>query len=392
MAANTFKIGQPLVVGALASDPGSADNGTIYYNTVSGKLRQYVSGGWADAGASVLSDDIFRIIDDVDATKQIAFQANGITTATTRTITMPDANVNLGLVASAIQSTEKGSALGVATLDSSGLIPSAQLPPIAITDVFVVANQAARLALTAEKGDVAIQTDTGLTYILSTNSPSTNADWKVITAAGAVTTVNGQTGTVSLTTTDIPQGTNLYFTAAAAKAAAVADSITDAVTDIAPSQNAVFDALALKLSSVQGDPAPTLGGDLTLNAKSFLGPEHRAAVGAASSFIEEEYLHALTLTASQSGTSQSSLAFAFASFEGCEITYKIKEATTNRVRIGTLRAATNGTDVSISDVFSETGDAGVTWVAAINGSNLELRYTTTANNKTMRADVKRFKA
>ena len=35
-------------------------------------------------------------------------------------------------------------------------------------------------------------------------------------------------------------------TAAAAKAAAVSDTITDGVTDVAPSQNAVFDALALK--------------------------------------------------------------------------------------------------------------------------------------------------
>lgn len=48
-------------------------------------------------------------------------------------------------------------------------------------------------------------------------------------------------------------GTQLAATisdfAAAAKAAAVADSITDAITDVAPSQNAVFDALALKISS-----------------------------------------------------------------------------------------------------------------------------------------------
>jgi len=48
-------------------------------------------------------------------------------------------------------------------------------------------------------------------------------------------------------------GTQLAATisdfSSAAKSAAVADSITDAVTDVAPSQNAVFDALALKISS-----------------------------------------------------------------------------------------------------------------------------------------------
>jgi hypothetical protein len=39
------------------------------------------------------------------------------------------------------------------------------------------------------------------------------------------------------------------YTDADAKAAAVADSITDTITDVAPSQNAVFDALALKLDA-----------------------------------------------------------------------------------------------------------------------------------------------
>jgi hypothetical protein len=48
------------------------------------------------------------------------------------------------------------------------------------------------------------------------------------------------------TTSDIAEGTNLYFTDSRAKTAAVADAISDGVTDVAPSQNAVFDALALK--------------------------------------------------------------------------------------------------------------------------------------------------
>lgn len=48
-------------------------------------------------------------------------------------------------------------------------------------------------------------------------------------------------------TDDLSEGsTNLYFTSDRAKAAAVADAIADGVTDVAPSQNAVFDALALK--------------------------------------------------------------------------------------------------------------------------------------------------
>jgi hypothetical protein len=81
---------------------------------------------------------------------------------------------------------EKGAASGYASLDGSGLIPVGQLPALAITDVFPVASQAAMLALTAEKGDVAIRSDNGKSYILSTNSPGTLADWKEITFSGGV--------------------------------------------------------------------------------------------------------------------------------------------------------------------------------------------------------------
>lgn len=57
----------------------------------------------AISGASEFSDSLFRIKDNGDPTKKIAFEASGIATATTRTITMPDSNVDLGKVATAIQ-------------------------------------------------------------------------------------------------------------------------------------------------------------------------------------------------------------------------------------------------------------------------------------------------
>lgn len=118
----------------------------------------------------------------------------------------------------------------------------------------------------------------------------------------------------------------------------------------------------------------------------------RSESGASSNFLEEEYYDALTLTASQTDSVSTELSFAHASFEGIEVMYKIKEATTNRVRIGTLRVVTNGTDTSFADTFTESGDVGVTWSVGINGANLEVKYTTTANNKTMRTDVKRIRA
>ncbi len=108
-------------------------------------------------------------------------------------------------------------------------------------------------------------------------------------------------------------------------------------------------------------------------------------------FYETQYVHSTTLTASQTNAVASAFTFAHASFEGVFIEYKIKEATTNRVRIGHLYIATNGTDSSITDTFTETGDVGVTWNLNINGGNVEVRYTTGTNAKTMRAVVKRIK-
>lgn len=53
---------------------------------------------YVDAASSgVFSDSTFRIQDDGDSTKRLAFEVSGITASTTRTITMTDADLNLSL-------------------------------------------------------------------------------------------------------------------------------------------------------------------------------------------------------------------------------------------------------------------------------------------------------
>jgi hypothetical protein len=75
-----------------------------------------------------------------------------------------------------------------------------------------------------------------------------------------------------------------------------------------------------------------------------------------------------------------------------DVQYTIKEATTNNVRVGHLRVVCNGTDIGISDDYADSADVGVSWDAAINGADVEINYTTTANAKTFRASVKSFQA
>jgi len=101
---------------------------------------------------------------------------------------------------------QKGENNGICELDANGLVPTNHLPPLAITDVHVVADEAARLALVAQEGDVAIQQDDSSSWIYDGTS------WVAFGISGGVLSVNGSTGVVSLTTSDINEGTNLYYT------------------------------------------------------------------------------------------------------------------------------------------------------------------------------------
>lgn len=97
----------------------------------------------------------------------------------------------------------KAIANGYCPLDGGSRVPTEHLPPLAINDVFVVADQTEMLALDAQKGDMAIRQDNGLTYVLAETPASSLANWKEVTAAGQVVSVNGQTGVVALTYTDV---------------------------------------------------------------------------------------------------------------------------------------------------------------------------------------------
>lgn len=69
--------------------------------------------------------------------------------------------------------------------------------------VQTAANQTARLALTANIGDIALQTDNSTTYILTASPASTNSNWQIIGLSTApVVSVNGHAGAVSLTFAD----------------------------------------------------------------------------------------------------------------------------------------------------------------------------------------------
>lgn len=96
-----------------------------------------------------------------------------------------------------------GVANGVASLGSDGKLNPTQLPPLAISDTHVVANQTAMLALDAQVGDVAIRSDLNKSFILRAEPAATLANWQELLAPlAAVSSVFGRTGAVVAQTGD----------------------------------------------------------------------------------------------------------------------------------------------------------------------------------------------
>ena len=112
--------------------------------------------------------------------------------------------------------------------------------------------------------------DGTIDLVIGTLNQSTTGNAATATALENARTIAGVsfdgTGNISLTTQNISEhSSNLYFTNARAKSAAVADAINNGTTDVAPSQNAVFDALALKLNA---NAVPTLGNTFVDSAEA----------------------------------------------------------------------------------------------------------------------------
>ena len=186
----------PAVV--MTKNPTSADNaydiGTVWINTNQGLSYILVSSDPA-TWKPILYDHSGITVDDIPTLP--ASKISGLGTAAT---------LNSG-----------SSAGNVVVVDSNGKIDESLIPAIAITDTFEVSSEAAMLALTCQKGDVAIRSDLSKSFILKASPASTLANWVELRTPGdAVQSVNGKTGAVTLKTTDVAEGTNQYYTEARA--------------------------------------------------------------------------------------------------------------------------------------------------------------------------------
>ena len=153
-----------LNTGAQAGDPSSLANGDVWYNSSTNKFRVRQDGITLDmipAGSNEFADNVFRIQDDGDATKEIAFQASGITTSTVRTITMADRNIDLDKASRqvvAIACTDESTAIATTGTKSTFRMPFA----MTVTEV------RASLTGATTTGTFTVDINEGGTSILST--------------------------------------------------------------------------------------------------------------------------------------------------------------------------------------------------------------------------------
>ena len=100
-----------------AIDATKIHNGTVtntefgYINTLSSNVQTQIDNIVAGTVEDV-KDNVFTICDDLDSTKDIAFQASGITSGNTRTITMADQNIDLTPDTGTYQSAGSGVSAG----------------------------------------------------------------------------------------------------------------------------------------------------------------------------------------------------------------------------------------------------------------------------------------
>jgi len=153
-----------------------------------------------------------------------------------------------------IPTTQKAAALGVATLDSSTKVPISQIPDAVIGALNyqgtwnAATNTPTLTSSVGTKGYYYVVSVAGSTNLNGTTdwlvgdwAVYNGTIWQKIDNTDSVTSVNGFTGAVVLTTTNVAEGTNLYYTDARARASVSAgtgisyNSTTGVITNSSPS-------------------------------------------------------------------------------------------------------------------------------------------------------------
>lgn len=188
-----------------------------------------------------LSDSTTYVVDDLDGTKKLQFQCSGITTGTTRTLTIPDVSGTIALVSdklSVFAATTSAELAGVISDETgSGLLVFATSPVLTTPNIGVAtATSVNKITITAPATGATLTLAEGSSLVTSgansitlTSTGATNVTLPttgtLITLAGSETLTNKTLTTPILTTPDV----NGIIVAYVAKSGAYTAVATDEV-------------------------------------------------------------------------------------------------------------------------------------------------------------------
>ena len=166
-------------------------------------------------------------------------EVNVVTSVASKTgaVTLAKGDVGLGNVNNTADADKPVSTVTQTALDSKadlvgGVIPTSQIPAIAITAFLgSVGSEAAMLALTGQPGDWCLRTDKAVGYVIIGANPTLASNWEGFTVPGsAVTSTNSQTGDVVLGYADVGAASAAQG-ALAGSAVQPGDNVSDLVND-----------------------------------------------------------------------------------------------------------------------------------------------------------------
>lgn len=284
--------------------------------------------------------------------------ANGVLTLTKAN----GSTVTVSLDGRYVLSSSVGQPNGVAPIGADGKIPSTFLPAQTGRSTFVDANQTAMLGHTAVAGDMSIRTDENKTYVLQSLPANNVNNWVELPSQTApVTSVNGLTGNVSISTTQVAEGTNQYFTiprvrtSLSASAPITYNSTTGAITH-----------------DVSGVTAGTYN-NVTVNAFGHVtGATNIPFVAPAD--LSNYYTKTNLQTAGQAIVDWNNVANKPTTFGGQESKQQFTGSTSNSITLTNAPNATNVVKVFLNGVLLNASDYNQT------GSTISLGFTREASD------------
>lgn len=402
---NTIKYGNAIQLGSFASPPTPVENGTIYYNTTFNRFFKYENNAWT---GDVSDTDLLNYYTQTQIDAFLALKAN-----------QSSLNTEIGNRVAAdallIPLSQKAAANGVATLGSDSKIPLNQIPDAIVgamkyKGTYDVASAGGAYPASPSQGDYYVASSAGTltfssvshTYAIGDWLAYDGVKWDYIDNSIKVSSVNGQVGTVVLNTDNVSEGsTNQYFTTTRARTAAVVNVTTGAQTDQAASVASMKTYVNGQgfMKFLVNDTAPVLGGDLDFSTFKFKSTSNSLTIQTTqntivrsdgTAMIQDRYIKGIALLASQStAIAIASLTVSSAVIDGMVLQYRVKDSALN-VRIGTMSVVTNGTNITFTDLFTDTANTGIVFSGVLSGANINIMYTSGANSATLSADIKQF--